>query len=51
LLRGLLHLGPDLDTATPGGAAALEKKLKEVYGPARKLLVRISIKTQSLTVR
>src|SRR6185369_5693558 len=33
LLRGLLHLGPDLDTATPGGAAALEKKLKEVYGP------------------
>ena len=33
LLRGLLHLGPDLDTATPGGAATLEKKLKEVYGP------------------
>jgi len=33
LLRGLLHLGSDLDTMTSGGAAALDKKLKEVYGP------------------
>jgi len=30
LLRGLLRLGPELDT-TPGGAAALNKKWTEIY--------------------
>ena len=32
LLRGLQRLGPDLDSVTPGGAAVVDKKLKEVFG-------------------
>ena len=32
LIGGLLRLGPELDTVTPGGSAALNKKWTEIYG-------------------
>jgi hypothetical protein len=32
LLNGLQRLGPELNTITPGGAAAVDKKLNEMFG-------------------
>jgi hypothetical protein len=43
LLRGLLQLGPELDTVTPGGAKALDRKLKEVYGQQASGLAQYAI--------